>query len=679
MSGRLGRLLRPASIAVIGGGAWGANVVDQCRRLGFAGPVWPVHPTRDELGGAPAYRAIADLPGVPDAAFIGVNRQASVGVAAALAAAGAGGAVAFAAGFAEAEAETGDGRALQAALIDAAGDMPVLGPNCYGFINYLDGALLWPDQQGGRRVERGVAIVTQSSNIAINMTMAARGLPLAYIVTAGNQAQTGLAEIGTGLIDDPRVTALGLHVEGIGDLAAFEALANVAREKSKPVVVLKAGRSEASRRATVSHTASLAGSEAGASALIRRLGLGQAQSVAGFLEALKLAHVVGPLASARIASMSCSGGEACLMADMAEPLGLIFPDLDAAQRDGLRAALGPRVSLANPLDYNTYIWPDTDRMAATFTAMMQADLALGVVVLDFPRRDRCSDADWANVVEAVARTEAATGRKMAILASLPETMPERWAEAIAARGIVPFAGMAEGLEAVAIGAALGSGRPARPPLLKPAGSGPARLLGEAEAKDRLARHGLSLPRRGQALTPEAAAEAAAKIGFPVVLKGTGLAHKTEAGAVRVGLADARAVAAAARAMPAGGYLVEEMITGGIAEILVGITLDPAHGFVLTLGAGGQMAEIVQDTAHLLVPSGADEIEAALLSLRIAPLLKGYRGAPAADIVAIVGAVMAVQDCVVAADGRIVEAEVNPLIALKNGAVAVDALITEVTT
>ncbi|MBZ0124732.1 MAG: CoA-binding protein, partial [Roseovarius sp.] len=225
MTRDLTRLLRPRSIAVIGGGAWCASVVEQCRKMGFAGPLWPVHPSRSEVGGVAAYARLENLPAAPDAAFVGINRHATVEAVRLLAAMGAGGAVCFASGFREAQAETGDGDALQAALLAAAGEMPIIGPNCYGFINYLDGALLWPDQHGGRRVGRGVAILTQSSNIAINLTMQARALPLAYVATAGNGAQTGLAEIGRALINDPRVTALGLHIEGVGDLREFEALA----------------------------------------------------------------------------------------------------------------------------------------------------------------------------------------------------------------------------------------------------------------------------------------------------------------------------------------------------------------------------------------------------------------------------------------------------------------------
>ena len=148
---------------------------------------------------------------------------------------------------------------MQKSLIEAAADMPILGPNCYGFINYLDRSALWPDQHGGKVVERGVAILTQSSNLAINLTMQTRGLPISYIMSVGNQACLGFSEIGQYLLSDPRVTALGLHVEGIGDLRAFEELAAEARKLDKPIVVLKVGKSVQARRAAQSHTASLAG------------------------------------------------------------------------------------------------------------------------------------------------------------------------------------------------------------------------------------------------------------------------------------------------------------------------------------------------------------------------------------------------------------------------------------
>jgi len=227
----LSRLLRPESIAVLGG-SWGRSVVEQCERMQYGGELWPVHPKLDEVHGRRCYRSIEELPGVPDAVFIGVNRHLTIELVQQLASMGAGGAVCFASGFSEAAAEDESGTDLQRQLITAAGNMPVIGPNCYGLINYLDGALLWPDQHGGKRVQRGVAIITQSSNIAINMTMQRRALPIAYVMTAGNQAKVSIADMAIALLDDDRVSAIGLHIEGFGDMEGLQKLAQKARDRN---------------------------------------------------------------------------------------------------------------------------------------------------------------------------------------------------------------------------------------------------------------------------------------------------------------------------------------------------------------------------------------------------------------------------------------------------------------
>lgn len=671
----LSRLLRPRSIAVIGGGAWCAAVVTQCRKIGFSGPIWPVHPTKPDIAGLPAFASVADLPGAPDASFIGVNREASIAVLSDLSARGAGGAVCFASGFRESAAETGDGAALEAGLVAAAGPMRILGPNCYGFLNLLDGAALWPDQHGGARVDRGVAIVTQSSNLALNLTMQARGLPLAYVVTVGNQAQSSLPEIAEALLEDPRVTALGLHVEGVGDLSAFLGMVAKARALGKAIIILKSGASEGARAAALSHTGSLAGSDAGANALFARLGIARVKTPAEMVEALKLIHAVGPLPSGRIGVLSSSGGEAGIIADLLEGRALDCPPLTQAQHAGLRAALGPKVALANPLDYHTYIWGDRAALARVFTAMLAPDIAIGVAILDFPRPDRCDGSAWEIVIDACADATAATGIPMAILSSLTETMPEATATAMLARGVVPLAGFAEGLAALEAAGRLGQGHGADDPLVPGPEPVRPRLLTEAEGKKLLAAHGLRVPQSALAATPTEAAEAAARIGFPVVLKALGVVHKTEAGAVALNLPDASGVAATAARMEGAEFLVEEMVDDGVAEILIGILRDPAHGFVLTLGAGGVLTEVLADTTSLLLPVRADDIDAALDRLRMAPLLRGYRGKPFADRGALIAAIMAAQDCAIAHAAALCELEINPLIATPNRAIAVDALMT----
>ncbi len=728
MAGRLDRLLRPATIAVVGGRE-AEGVIAQCDRLGFTGEVWPVNPRREAIGGRRCHAAVADLPGAPDAAFVGVNRKATPGVLAALAARGAGGAVCYASGFREADAE-GDG--LQAALLEAAGEMPILGPNCYGLINYLDGALLWPDEQGGRRLEagaKGVAIVTQSSNLAISMTMQRRGLPLAYVVTAGNQAQTGVSEIAAGLLEDPRVTALGLHIEGFDDVAAFQAMAAKARGLGKPIVALKVGRSVQGRAAAITHTASLAGSDAAAEALLRRLGIARVPSIPAFLETLKLLHLHGPLAGFSIASLSCSGGEAALMADAVVGTRLRYTPLGEAEATAVGAVLGPLVTVDNPLDYHTYIWGDRPAMTATFAGVLRNGYDLTLLVLDLPRGDRCDDGAWWPTLAAFEDALAASGGKGAVVASLPENLPEAAAEALMAKGVAPLCGIEDAMIAAGAAATIGEtwARPLAPPLLTaekccrrvaasgehsrvatkssavagldPAIRGPQRgssapldarlkaghdslretsqvCLDEASAKARLAAFGIAVPEGRRAASVEEAVAAGAALGFPLAVKALGLAHKSEAGGLRLGLRSAEALrVAAADLLPLGdGLLVERQVEGGVAELLVGLQRDPQLGLLLTLGAGGVLAELLQDSRSLLLPASEDEIREALAGLRIGALLRGYRGWPRGDVEGLVALVLAL--------GRFAEAEaveeldLNPVIVRAEGcgAVAVDALI-----
>lgn len=662
----LDRLFRPSTVAVIGGGAWCRAVIASLTRIGFDGPVWHVHPTADS-----AFRNIAELPAAPDACFIGVNRNATINCLRDLSAKGAGGAVCFASGF----AETGDGVLLNAALLDAAGDMAIVGPNCYGFVNALDRTALWPDVHGLIPVEKGVAILTQSSNIALNLSMQKRGLPIAFLGTAGNQAQTGLSEMALHLIRDPRITALGLHIEGVGDLAALQVLMQEASRLCKPVVALKSGRSEAAQSAALSHTASMAGSDVGASVLFDRLGILRVRSLDALIEALKHAHLYGPTAPGQIASLSCSGGEASLMADGGAARGLRFAPLSAEQDSALEAVLGPLVTRANPLDYHTFIWNDPERMAEVYGVMASGDADLTVILVDMPRQDRCDTDAWDCVEIAVTLARQRTGKALALLTTLSESMSEGMAARLMANGILPLHGLDAALDAVSV---IYADRLMADPdrtLAIPAPSTESRMLDESAAKTALGDHGLDVPRHALATTTQSAGLVAEPL-LPVVLKARGLAHKSESGGVVLGLQTVSAVQDAAQAMVCDGFYVEEMVSDGVAELLVAILADPAHGYVLTLGAGGVLTELWQDTQHLLVPASETEVDAALDRLRIAPLLYGYRGKPAADRDAVIRAVMALQAYVIAQAGRVAEIEVNPLIVTPTRAVVADALIRE---
>ena len=668
----LTRLLKPKSIAVIGGGAWCASIISAAKQIGFDGALHPVHPTGKQIAGHKSLRSLEEVPGPIDAAFIGVNRHATLDVVAQLRRLKAGGAICFASGFSEAAAEDAAAQDLQAALIEAAGEMPILGPNCYGFVNAFDGCAIWPDQHGCSRVQRGVAILTQSSNIAINLTMQNRGLPIGYMLTCGNQAQTAQTDIALQLLDDERVTAIGLHIEGFGNLRGWEALAQKARTKGVTLIALKSGVSQQAQAAAVSHTASLTGSDTGADAFLQRLGIRRARSLPVFLESLKLAHQFGPLSSNRIASISCSGGEAALAADTAQGTGLIFPPLNPRQAKDLSAALGPMVAMANPLDYHTYIWRDQAAMTQAWAAMADDEIAMTLLVSDYPRADLCDASDWECVTQAAIEATRRTGRPYAVVASLAELLPEQTAKTLMDHGVGAIHGLDHGLEALDV-----MSRPMAPPaepVLLPGIDRDAELVDEQSAKLALAAHGLTIPPSVVVTDRSTAGQAAADIGFPVALKTLGLAHKTGANGLALGLTTRAEVEVAAPRLADGPLLVERMVAGTLVEVLVGVTRDPAHGFVLTLGAGGTMTDVLRDRASLLIPATHAEVIARLKDLNIAPLLEGFRGNPPVDLDALLAAIDAVQAYVLANAERVEEVEINPLICTQDNAIAADALI-----
>lgn len=660
---RLDRLLRPRTIAVLGAG-WARNVIEQCQKMGFRGPVWPVHPSRTEIGGLKAYPSLADLPEPPDATFIGVNRLATVEVVEELRRMGAGGAICFASGWTEA-GEPG----LQARLVEAAGEMPILGPNCYGVINYLDGALLWPDQHGGVPVEKGVALVSQSSNIVINMGMQARGLPVAYVACLGNAAVVGLAELTGALLDDPRVTAVGLYIEGIDDAPAFAALAEKARAMGKGVVAIKSGKTELSRTAAASHTASLAGGGAASSAFLRQIGVAEVNTPSELIETLKIFHMHGPQIGTRICSLSCSGGEAGLVADLAAPYGIDFPPVPQATHDRLFAVLGEIPTISNPLDYHTFIWGDGPKTTEVFSAMLEAYDA-GIYIIDSPRSDRCDPSGYQPAFDAITTAQKVTGKIAFPVASMAENLGEARVQAMMADGICALLGLETALAAIKA-----AQTPAGVVGWRPAAALPpreTRMLTEAEGKALLAKAGVPVP---GAVTGATIAEVAGKVRFsaPYVLKGLGFAHKTEAGAVRLGLASLDGQAE----MPgASGYLVEEMITGAVAEILLGLRRDPVYGVTLTLGMGGVTAEVLADTVTLVLPATEAQVLEAARRLRLWPLLDGYRGRPKADMAAVAEIAVRLGQLMLA-DDSLEEIEINPVLVRQQGAVAVDALIRRV--
>ena len=528
------RLFQPKSIVVYGG-SWAENVIQQCQKMGFSGDIWPIHPHRKSISGLVCFASISELPGVPDAAFLGINRDAVIEVTRQLAEMGCGGAVCFASGF----AETGD-IDLQQQLVTAAGDMPLLGPNCYGFINYLDGALLWPDQHGGRRCDAGVALISQSSNIAINLGMQARGLPIGYVACVGNQAQTSLTDITTALLDDPRITAAGLYIEGIDDAKELARLAYQARQNGKYIIAIKSGKTALSQQAAGAHTAALAGDAAASSAFLQQCGIIEVHSLDALIETLKIIHVFGGLPGNRISAMCCSGGEAGLLADRAMSYDMAWPDIPAANKRQLADQLGPLVHLANPLDYHTFIWGDEAAMTQCFASMMGDWVDLSCLVIDFPRADRCNRDSWMPAVMALQKAAKLTGSKVAVLASMPEGLPDDMASDLIEQGVLPLCGFEAGLSALAHATSAnrqglnsrGYHWPMLMPALMPASmTMPPQFSANFQQKRFCGSMGWWCQQVLSVMIPYKLADQAAQLTAPLALKGQGILHKSEQGYV----------------------------------------------------------------------------------------------------------------------------------------------------
>jgi len=671
------RLLQPNSIAVFGGGV-AEELVRQCDRMGYAGEIWPVHPKKEEILGRKVYRSVEDLPGSPDVAYVGVNRNLTIDIVRDLAARDAGGAICYATGFTEAGEE---GSELERQLLQASGKMPLVGPNCYGLLNYLDGAILWPDQQGGRRVDKGAAIISMSSNVAFNLSMQRRGLPIAYMMSLGNQLKFELHDAIVMFARQERVTALGLYVEAMSDPRAFQDAVDVARELGKPIVALKTGRSDVAQKIVVSHTASLAGSDALVSDLFDRLGVARVDSLEALMEALKVLHVLGPLNGGRVGATSTSGGDLTLLADAMIGTGLTMPPLSEGVTQRLRSTVHERMVAANPLDYQMFDWNDADRLADTFTAFISEDFDVSLCLLDYPREDLCDQSTWAGAEQGFVRAVRQAGAKGAVLSTFSDTISETVAARLMNEGIAPLAGIDAGLAGIQAGVDVGAAwrRSPDPPLLSDVGQWPVKVLDEVESKDLLAQSGVPVPSSIVVRDAREAVLAAEELGYPVVVKALGVAHKTNVGGVRLDLGSAGEVSAAVTQISnvSESFLIEKMVDGVVAELIVGVARDEQFGPYLLIGGGGILVELMRDSASLLLPVTRERVMEVLGGLKCAPLFDGFRGRPRADLSGAADVILAIAALVEKDLASIVELDINPLMLLAEGqgVVAADALIS----
>lgn len=686
----LKRMLAPRHVAFVGGRSM-ARALKRCADGGYLGHMWLVNPQHDSLEGVPCVRSIAELPWGPDAVFIATNRELTLTCVAELAAVGTGGAICYASGFAETGAE---GQALQQQLLEAAGDMALLGPNCYGLLDYLHSAALWPVAHGGKAVEKGVAVLTQSGNFAYNLSMSDRSLPVAYMASVGNQAQLGVAELMDVLLDEPRVTAIGLHLEGLKNVPGFARAAHKALEKGIPIIALKTGVSQIGAELALSHTSSLSGSDALYDALFARLGVIRVSGPVSFVETLKAAACGNLPAGNSLIALACSGGDAGLIADYAERNDLSLPKLDAGQSGELAQVLPSYANLVNPLDFTTAIWGDGEALNAMLDSALRTQADAAMLVLDYPAEFTGERKECDLLLDLYCEALVRHGKTGFVTSAFPELLPAHARERLHGQGVAALQGVEDGLAAWGRiagyqrnrQALLALGESALVPLCPQALEGEGQLLNEWDSKQALREFGLPTP-NGVLSTPDKALKDAEALGYPLVLKAVSaqLPHKTEAGAVTLNLKDGAALSAALEKMrasiaayapgvPFDQLLLEPMAKPPLAELIVGIKRENDFGLALVIGAGGILVELLKDSRSLLLPTTDGAIRQALLSLRSAALLQGFRGREAADLDALVAAIGAVAEYACENAGQLLELDVNPLLVGADGTTAVDALI-----
>ena len=681
------RLLKPRHIVFIGG-RYAIIAIDEARRRGFDGEMWAVNPKRSDLAGVPCVASIEDLPIAPDAVYLAIPASDVVEALRSLALLGAGGVVCFSAGFKEA-GNTQD----EKDLVVATGDMALIGPNCYGLINYIDNSALWSFEHGGWSPGYGAAIITQSGMFSSDITMSQRSLPLAYMVSAGNQAVLGQEDFLEFFVDDPLVRAIGLHIEGLQDILRFECAALKALSKGIPVVVLKTGSSTIGSELTISHTGSLSGSAELYEALFARTGIISVSNPSQFLETLKFLCVVGAPKSKHLVGFTCSGGGATMLADYAEQIGLSFLPVDPMQETELANLLPKIATVSNPLDYTTPIWGQADLTYPVFSkAILAIESDSAVLVQDYPAPGLDnSKVFYQRDAIAFAKATQEQGLPAAICATIPENMDVETRQLLISKGVAPMQGIHETLNAISASAEWLQTRQrilldTPEPLSLNLQGGQQVMVSEPDGKAWLAANDFAVP-RGKVVSGQKLGAVANELGYPLALKMVSpyLAHKTEAGAVVLNLSDSGSVIRASIKMRADvnsynpqavtdQFLLENMSPKPLAELIVTLRRDPQFGVALVLGSGGILVELVGDAVTLLLPISPHEITGALKKLRVAGLLEGFRGRPTADLEKISIQIHRLCTTYLKHQNEIAEIEINPLFVYSNRVCAVDVLV-----
>ncbi len=685
----LSDLLSPRAVAVVGASddptRIGGRPIAYMLRHGFAGTILPVNPKRDRVQGLRSFPSVSEIDQAIDYAIVAVPALAVNQAIREAAHKGAKACLVFSSGFAETDAA---GAALQAEMAEIAREtgIRIIGPNCLGAFDagsrFLASFTATIDRYAPEPGPLAVASQSGAYGSHIYMVARQRGLKVGKLITTGNEVDVDVAETIRLFAQDEDVHTIAAYIEGAQDGPGLIAALEIARAARKPIIVMKVGRSKAGAAAAGSHTAALAGEDAVYDAILRQYGARRARSTE---EMLDIAYACRPRifpVNNRLGLVTISGGAGVLMADAAEDHGVETPPMPEAAQKELKARL-PFAAPRNPVDVTAQAFNDMSLVETNMRIMLEQggyDVILGfwTSVAGAP-----SIAD--NLIRAVKKGIAGFEDRL-LVHSLVAT--QEIIDRYEAEGHLVFEDPTRAVAAIAalmhFGQAFARGPDETPPPL-PATALPEGSLGEREAKTILAAAGLPMVEDALARDAQNATAAAQAFGGPVALKiaSPDIAHKTEIGGVALDVAPSGAAAefekivtrAKAQAPNAriDGVLVSPMVEGGV-ECILGARNDPVFGPVVMFGLGGVFTEVLKDVSFRRAPIGVAEARTMIEDLKGAVLLKGARGAPPANLDALAEAISLLSRFAAGQAETIESVELNPLRALPDRAVALDALI-----
>lgn len=692
----LAALFTPRSVAVVGASSdlrrLGGIPIRLMRDHGFPGALYPINPSREEIGGYRCYSDVASLPETPDLALFATPREGVLAALRQCAERGVKCAAVFTSGF----RETGDeGAALQEEMVRVArsAGMRLLGPNCMGVVHTrsrLMATFTISIREGELLSPGSVALVTHSGALAACMIsdLHDSGTGLSAMASLGNEADVDFAECVDHFVDDPDTRVICGYLESVRDGKRLRRAAARALAAGKPIVLLKSGATEAGARAAMSHTAALATPHGVFAAFARQYGIALCRSYQELIETAGFLARARRSRGRRLGVLSFSGGAASLVADAAVEEGFTLPALGEEACARLRAALPPYAAVRNPVDLvSVLVSRPGENPLAEAGAAVRNDPGVDAVVLVM--------GVYHHVAAQVAKDLGSLFRESAKPFACCWMAPQRAElQALRQAGVPVFEDYARAVRALASlasfeEAAAGEGAPRPVPdparrgralqLIAGAPKSPEGMLPPAACRALLDLYGIRQPAQGEASFAEEAVAIWRGMGGPVALKliAEGLVHKTDAGGVSLGLDGERAVrAAAARLLglaPGARLLVQRMVSGGV-ELLAGLSRDPAFGLCVTGGIGGIFVEVFEEAARRLPPFGENEAEAMLRGLRGAKLLQGVRGRPPVNAAAAARALARLSEMASELDDVLAELDINPLIVTPGEALAVDARV-----